>query len=112
MKCPLHVNSLRNMLHKPGGYQKGFGYDCWEIACYEGESKYLCVIHIYLFPHYLTMNEWSLVKKKNTTLHQNKHIVFFSHKNELMPVISCLVSFNFWSLFHVISIPFCPKTCL
>ncbi len=26
-------------------------------------------------------------------------------KSELMPVISCLTSLTFWSLFHVISIP-------
>ncbi len=31
-------------------------------------------------------------------------------KNDLMPVISCLTSLTFWSIFHVISIPFCPKT--
>ncbi len=33
-------------------------------------------------------------------------------KSDLMHVISCLTSFTFWSLFHFISIPFCPKTRL
>ncbi len=32
------------------------------------------------------------------------------HKNYLIPVISCLTSLTFGSLFHVISITFCPKT--
>ncbi len=32
-------------------------------------------------------------------------------KNDKMPVISCLISLTCWSLFYVISIPFCPKTC-
>ncbi len=31
------------------------------------------------------------------------------HKNVLMPVVSCLTSLIFYSLFHVISIKFCPK---
>ncbi len=31
------------------------------------------------------------------------------HINDLMPVISCLTSLAFWSLFHVKSIPFCSK---
>ncbi len=34
------------------------------------------------------------------------------HKNDLMSLISCLTSLTFWSLFHVIAITFCPKTCL
>ncbi len=32
-------------------------------------------------------------------------------KNDLMSVISSLTSFTFCSLFHVISISFCRKTC-
>ncbi len=30
-------------------------------------------------------------------------------KNDQMPVINCLTSLTFWSVSHVISIPFCPK---
>ncbi len=33
-------------------------------------------------------------------------------KNGLMPAIRCSTSLTFWSLFHVISITFCPQTCL
>ncbi len=39
-------------------------------------------------------------------------IVSHFYKIDLMPVISCLTSLTFWSLFHVISIPFGPKTRL
>ncbi len=33
-------------------------------------------------------------------------------KNDLMPVVSCVTSLTFWSLFHVIAIPLCSKTHL
>ncbi len=36
----------------------------------------------------------------------------FVQINDLMPVISCSTSLTFWSLFHVISIPFCSKARL
>ncbi len=39
-------------------------------------------------------------------------IWFHFRKNDLLPVISCLTSLTFWSLFHAISIPFCPKSRL
>ncbi len=46
------------------------------------------------------------------TLFSNYHTkyIFSGIKNDLMPIIGCSISLTFWSLYHVISISFCPKT--
>ncbi len=65
---------------------------------------------------------------RHTQLHYNKlkigqlaqsvkcvtivYVISWWNNSDLMPVISCLTSLTFCSLFHVISIPFCPKTRL
>ncbi len=52
-----------------------------------------------------------LLQKDKYTINNQRinSIVLFFHKKGLMPVISCLTSLTFWSIFHIISIPFWQK---
>ncbi len=57
-----------------------------------------------------------LFSKRHTTWYlksvEGITVLCHFHKNYLMSVIRCLTSLQFWSLFHLKSIPFCPKTHL
>ncbi len=56
--------------------------------------------------------QWDPSQRKVYLLSFEGITVLCHFRNDLMPVISCLTSLTFWSLFHVISIPFCYTTCL
>ncbi len=68
--------------------------------------------------HHVLLNNHDYPKGLDKTVHSSqiptlhRRIISRGNNSIVLPVISWLTSLMFWLLFHVISIPFCPNTCL
>ncbi len=76
-------------------------YFLWSIQSYIISFKLWLVSYAHIIG-----NAWDAICSQWIT------VLCYFGKNNLMPVISCLTSLTFWSLFDVICILLCPKTRL